>query len=146
MVRDAEEVAPASVAGEQERARGGPAAGQRRGEQERAEVLVGRGRVADVELHRLSDLESVADRDRAGAPIGADHAAHEEVAAGEGGAVLVDDDPEVEPALQQGAVLFARVGRELAQPVERGPARELLDEAAVGAGHHERPADGAAAL
>ena len=61
-----------------------------------AQVLVGGGGVAHVELHRLTHRDVVADDDRAGLGITAEHVAHEEVAALEVGAVLVDHDPEVQ--------------------------------------------------
>ena len=66
------------------------------GSEQQAEVLVGGGGVADVELHGLPDLDPVADRERAGVLVDAEHVAHEEVAAAEVEPVLVDDDAEVQ--------------------------------------------------
>ena len=53
----------------------------------------------------------VADHDRAGRLVAAEHVAHEEVAALEVDVVLVDDDAEVQARAHQRAVLLARLPR-----------------------------------
>ena len=88
VVGHAEEVRAAPVAREEQRARRPSTPGE-----QRAQVLVGGGRVADVELHGLADGRpssptAIAPSSR----LGAEHVAHEEVAAAELGLVLVDDE------------------------------------------------------
>jgi hypothetical protein len=95
VVGHAEEVLPASVAREQQRATRVVA-----GEQG-TQVLVGSGSVTHVELHRLADAHFVADRERARFGVGADHIAYEEVAASELGLVLIDDETDVQTVTDQ---------------------------------------------
>ena len=114
--------------------------------EQRPEVLVGGGGVADVELDGLADGDLLADRDRAGLAVGADHVADEEVAAAELRSVLVDDDAEVQALLEQRALLVGRARGELAESLERGPPGELADEVALRLGHDVRVADRPAAL
>src|SRR6266508_2436904 len=140
----AEEVAAAPVAGEQQHPPRLPA-GHRR--QQQLEVLVRGGRVADVELQRLADLDAVGDRDRAGLRVGPDQAPDQEVTAVEAGLVLVDDLADLEAAAAEQLVLAGVEGGEhLAQPVDRGAAAQLVDDVALAAGDGERRADGPAAL
>ena len=57
-----------------------------------AEVLVGRGGVANVQPNRLPDPDGLPDRDRTGLTVGADDRPHEKVPALVLGPVLVDDE------------------------------------------------------
>ena len=122
---------PASWSGSGNRRAAAVAREQQRGvaatpAEQRAQVLVGGVRVAHLELHGLADVDAVADRDRTGAAVGAEHVAHEEVAAVEVELVLVDDDPEVQALAHQLAVRFGRGLHDLLQPRHRGLAGELV--------------------
>ena len=87
------------------------------------EVLVGRVGVADVELHGLADADLLADRERARALVGAEQVADEEVAPAELGLVLVDDEPDVQAAAEQLALLLRGGAGELLEALDRRLAR-----------------------
>ena len=135
-----EEPGPAPVAREQQR---GVAVDRC---EEQPEVLVGRGRVAHLELHGLADLEAVADGERTVVLVDAEQVADEEVAATELEAVLVDDDAEMQPAAHQLALVVVRGEHEILQAAHRGLPRELVEQVPLGPSDRERLADRAAAL
>ena len=101
--------------------------------EQRAQVLVGGVGVPHLELHGRADVDALADRERAAALVGAEHVAHEEVAAVEVELVLVDDDADVQAVAHQLAFVVGRGLHELLQARHRGLARELVDEVALGA-------------
>ena len=89
--------------------------------EELAQVVVGRDRVAHLELHGRADLDLVAHGDRADVAVAAEHGADEEVAAVEVDLVLVDDAAEVDPALGERAVVGLELLEQVDQALERGP-------------------------
>ncbi len=140
VVGRAEEVLPAPVAREQERAARVVA-----GEQ-RPKIFVGRGGVAHVELHRLAHAHFVPDRKRAGLGVRSHDVSHEEVAASELRLVLVDDETNVQPVTDQLAVFVARFRCAGLEPRQRGLPGELFDAVPLGAGDHERATERTAPL
>ena len=122
VVGHAEQSLPAAVAREEQRRLGLLA------REQRPQVLVGGGGVADVELDGATDGDLLADGDRAGLAVAADQVADEEVAAAEVDPVLVDDDAEVQALLEQRALLVGRARGELAESLERRPPGERADE------------------
>ena len=115
-------------------------------DEQATEVFVGRVRVAHLELHGLTDVDLLADRERAGRLVDAEQVAHEEVAALEVETVLVDDEAEVQPVAHELAVFVGRRLNDLLQPIHRRLPGELVREIALGARDRERLADRAAAL
>ena len=107
------------------------------------QVLVGARRVAHLELHRRPDRYGVAHRDRAGCPIGPEHAPDEEVAALELLLRFVDHDAAVQTLLGELAV-GGRHRPSVVSSRSRRLAAELVDHVAVGAsddvGATDRPA------
>ena len=87
-----------------------------------------------------------ADGQRARLGVGADHPAHEEVALLVLGLAAVDDDPEQQPAGHERLLMRVEALDRLAQRVERGPARELADDVALGRGDGQLGPDGRRAL
>ena len=77
--------------------------------------------------------------ERARLLVGAEHVAHEEVAAAELGLVLVDDEADVQAAPEQLALVVGRRSRRApCSRVERGLPAELLDDVPLGARDDER--------
>src|SRR5581483_11562283 len=140
VVGDAEEVTAPAVAREQQRGTGVDTT------EHLAQVLVGGGRVPYVELHRLADRHTIADRERTRLLVRAEHVPDEEVAAGELGLVLVDDEAHVQATAEQLAFVVADARGELLEPRDRRPAAELLDEVPLRTRDHERVADRPATL
>src|SRR4029453_13047454 len=140
VVGDGEEVAATSVAREQE---GGVGVDPR---EHLPEILVRGARVPDVELNGLDDRHLLPDRQGARALVGAEQVADEEVAPAELGLVLVDDEPDVQAAAQELALLLRGRAGELLEALDRRFPAQLHDEVLLGAGHDVRAADGPAAL
>jgi hypothetical protein len=130
-----------SVAGEDQ----GGVAARRAGEQ-RPQVVVGRVGIPHLELDRGPDLDPLADRQGAGLAVGAEDAAHEEVALPELEPVLVDRDADLEPGRDPGALVGVGGRDHLVEAVERGPAGQLHQQVALGSGDDHRVADRPAAL
>ena len=84
--------------------------------------------VARVQPHDLARPHVGADRDLAGVGVGADEAAHEEVALDVVGLVDVDDDPHQQPALDEAEVVGVELLDRLAQLLERRAAGQLADD------------------
>src|SRR4051794_36467009 len=121
VVGHTEQAPAASGTGEEERA-GRGAAGERA-----PQVGVRRGRVADLELERLSDVDARADRDRAvGLPC-AEYVANQEVAGPELRLPLVDDEADVQSAQELRLILVTEGRRQLLEPFERRPPAERDD-------------------
>ena len=117
------------------------------GREQQLEVLVGGVGVPDVELEGLADLDTVGDGDRAGVRVGPEQAPDQEVAPVEAVLVLVDDLADLEAAAaEQLLLVLVEAGQHLAQPVDRGPAAQLVDDVALAPGDGERRAHRAAAL
>jgi len=110
------------------------------------QILVGRVGVADVELDRLADVDHLADGQRPRRLVGAEQIAYEKVAPLEVEPVLVDDEAKVQSLAHEPAIIVGRALHDLLEPRQRGLARELVHEVALGAGDRERLADRAAAL
>ncbi len=136
----AEQGAAAAVAGEQE------GAGRLCAGEQVAQLRIGGGGVAHLELHDRSHLDLGADRDRLALAHRSEHVAHQEVARPEGLLALVDDHAEVE-ALGGEATVLGRQALDRAQESGEGRlAGELLDQVARRTRHHHRVADRPAAL
>src|SRR5581483_6984845 len=136
------EQAPAPpVAGEQQAAACGAVAVEGH-----AQVLVGGAGVAHVELHGLAQLHLRAHGDGAHLLVGAQHVADQKVARLEAVLVLVDHLPQVQTLVDQAHVLLghhAGAGH-LQQPLQGGPAGQLVDDVALRLGDHVWVADGPA--
>src|SRR3989441_2183964 len=139
VVGDAEEPLPTPRAVEVTAERGAAAAeAPRQGLERRGEVLARRFRVADLELNGLPHSHALGDGDRSARLVDPDEVAHEEIATlerrfrrihREAGEDSGASDPRL--ALRQGP-------DRVAQDLERGPARDLLDHVPVGARHDVR--------
>ena len=110
------------------------------------QVLVGRRRVADVELHRLADAHAVGDGQGPGLAVQGEDVAHQEVAALKIALILVDHPANVQPLLKQVLLLRRQRLPQLLQLGQRRLAAQFEDEVVLGAGDDQMPADGPAAL
>ena len=126
---------------------GGAAAERGHADRERfAQVAVGALGVAGVQAHDLAGVDVGGDRDLPGLRVGADEAAHEEVALEVVGLVGVDDDADEQAALDEPEVLGRELLDRLAQLLERGLAGQLADHVALAGGDRQLGADRRRAL
>ena len=84
--------------------------------------------------------------DGALAGVGAEEPAHQEVALQVVRLARVDDDAEQQPAREHLALVVVELVDHAAQALERGAARELVDEVALPGGHGELGPDRRCAL
>src|SRR5437762_13644660 len=112
----------------------------------RAQVLARRLGIAYLELHRLSHLGHVTDRDRSGVAVDADEIADHEVSAAELGLELRRRLADVQPAAHEQLVALGSGRVELLDPFERRLTAELEHHVPLGPGDRERFADGPATL
>jgi hypothetical protein len=110
------------------------------------EVCVRWGRVAGEEAQGLADAHRLAEHERARGLVGAEETAHQEVADVVLGPVLVDHQPDQEPARGERLLLGGEGGDLGAQALERRLAGELVDAVALTAGDHRIVSDRPAAL
>ncbi len=111
-----------------------------------AEVLVGRDRVADLELDGGAHVDHVADGHGAHLAVDADDVPDDEVASLEVGSRLVDRAAEVQTVRGQRHLLGRKRVKALHQPIEGPLATDLVEDVALGLRHDERRADRPAAL
>ena len=95
----AKEAFSAAAAAEQKGAEGGMAMLGAIGGEQDMKVVAGRFGVPELELNRLAFLYEIADRDGAGSLVGTDQVAHQEIAALESAAVLIDGNADVQGAM-----------------------------------------------
>lgn len=95
MVWSSEEAFPAPATAEQETAKGGMAMPPPIRSQQEMKIVARGFRVSYMELHRLPFLNRVADGERAGALVGPDQIADEEIALFEPIAMFVDGDADM---------------------------------------------------
>ena len=144
MIGHVEQPAAAAVAGEQQPGFGRERRIDRR--QQLAQVFVGAGGVADVELHGLTAAHEVGDGQAARFAIGADDVADQKVAASGCAFILVDHAADVDAFRYQLAVGFAEFLEQLMQLNQRWLAGQLLDHLLLGLGDDVRPTDRPATL
>src|SRR5438105_9753696 len=120
-------VEPLATAGAVEvDAEGGRAGAERRpgtGEHG-AEILVGRPRVADLELDRLPDEDGPGERDRAALLVESGEASDDEVAAAEGGLADVDREAREDAGTRHPLRVVGHALDRLAQDPDRRPAAD----------------------
>lgn len=134
--------APSVATEEHGRADGFPLAGGEHG----AEVLVGAGGVADVELDGGTDAGVAGDADGAGAAVEAEDVVDEKVAAGEGFLAFVDDPPDEQGLACELVVLRGKGVDDGLKLAEGFLAAELANDVSLAAGDDEGFADRSAAL
>jgi CheY-like chemotaxis protein len=144
VVRRRKHVRAAAVAGEEQRS--GWARARERAAQCPPEICVRRGGVADEEAQGLPDPRAVPERERACRLVGAEQAAHEEVADLVLGPVLVDHEPGQQPVRGERLFLEAEGADFAAQTLERRLSGQLVDEVALAARDHRLAPDRPAAL
>src|SRR5438552_288643 len=114
--------------------------------EEQAEVLVGGGAVAHLELDGGADLDQRVDGDGPVGPVRPQHVPDEEVAAVVLGDLLVDHQAQVEALVDELDLVLGEAAGEMLEPVQRRLAAQLVDHVALGFRHDERVADRAAPL
>ena len=106
-----------------------------------AEIGVRRGCVADEEAQGLADPHHLAEHECSRGLVGAEEAAHEEVAGLVLGPVLVDHEPDHEPARGERPLFGGKRGDLRAQALKRRLAGELVEDVVLAAGDHRLPYD-----
>jgi hypothetical protein len=111
-----------------------------------AEVLAGGAGVADLELHRLTELHGRTDRDAVAFGVETHDPSDQEVATAELDQSLVDDDARVQTPRCECSGLLVETCDQLAESVCGRSATELEHHVAVDSGDDEGIADGSAPL